>query len=155
MKRSAKKMEKYYNKKKKVKTSSYKIGDYVLLYNPSCGRGKTTKLNRPYKGPYLIRQQLSDVTYEIEKLLDTIRGRNVQIVHVNRLKPVKIRFEPENLETENDVNSDDNEEEDNELIHEENQVDKTQCESDDNNVIDNALKRNRRPPKHWKDYVAL
>ncbi len=51
-------------------------------------RGRTPKLHRPWKGPYVVVKALSDVTYRIQ--LEAPGGRRRRqrlVVHFNRLKP--------------------------------------------------------------------
>lgn len=80
LEKTAKVREKYYNKK----TSDPKIavGQRVFLYNPAVGQGRSRKLSKLWKGPYLVVEQLGPVTFRIINE----RGTDEQIVHVNRLK---------------------------------------------------------------------
>ncbi len=58
-------------------------GDEVWLHSPAVNVGQTSKLNCPWKGPYVVLKKMSDVTYRIRKK----GGRKDQVVHFNRLKP--------------------------------------------------------------------
>jgi hypothetical protein len=89
---------------KKVKFTSYKVGNRVWLYNPANKPGLSPKLISKWKGPYIIVQKLSDVSYKISGSKQT----GVKVVHYNRLKkcctPVA---QPEKVTIQND-NEDDN-----------------------------------------------
>jgi hypothetical protein len=67
---------------KKVNFTSYKLGDRVWLYNPANKPGLSPKLISKWKGPYIIVQKLSDVSYKISCSKQT----GVKVVHYNRLK---------------------------------------------------------------------
>jgi transposase InsO family protein len=58
----------------------FNIGDEVLLYDPTTQKGLSRKLVQRWKGPYIIIEKHSDVTYAIMK-----DGRK-QVVHVERLR---------------------------------------------------------------------
>jgi hypothetical protein len=56
------------------------VGDKVLLYDETVRRGRSRKLSNQWLGPYVI--------VEVDKVNAIIKkGRQVQKVHVNRLKP--------------------------------------------------------------------
>ena len=63
-----------------VPAPKYNIGDEVLLYDPTTKKGLSRKLVQRWKGPYIIIEQHSAVTYAIMK------DGHKQIVHVERLR---------------------------------------------------------------------
>lgn len=72
------KSKEYYDTKSKKFQLS--IGDRVLLYDETVRRGRSKKLSSQWIGPYEV--------LEVDKVNATIkRGRRIQKVHVNRLKP--------------------------------------------------------------------
>ena len=66
----------------KKRSESSKVGDLVWLHCPA--RGKSYKLHRPWKGPFVIKYIFSDVVFRIQH-----RGppRKCLVVHFNCLKP--------------------------------------------------------------------
>ena len=70
---------------KKTKAHSYKEGDLVMIDIPTPQKGKTTKLKRPYMGPYII---LSTTPTNLK--VRNLRNKKAAaiIVHVNRCKPI-------------------------------------------------------------------
>eukprot|EP00118_Oscarella_pearsei_P024332 m.304090 g.304090 ORF g.304090 m.304090 type:complete len:700 (+) comp40844_c0_seq33:2686-4785(+) len=68
-------------------------GDFVWLYSPEVGRGKSKKLSRPYKGPFVV---VKKINVKIKKL----KGGKVKRVHVNRVKPCYYNPEPPREEQE-------------------------------------------------------
>ena len=73
-----------YDRRVKGVGPSYKEGDFVWLHCPAVPRGKSRKLHRPWKGPFVVTKVLSDVVFRIQHR-DPPRKRLV--VHFNRLKP--------------------------------------------------------------------
>ena len=70
-----------------IKDCSFQPGDQVFLYNPALKPGEAAKFHREWKGPYLVLQKVTEVTYKIRKLDEP---RNVsKIVHFNNLKLYK------------------------------------------------------------------
>ena len=65
---------------KKTKTTTFKVGDKVLLHDETVRRGRSKKLDSLWIGPYTIIEKNSDVKYTIKMRRRTMR------VHVNRLK---------------------------------------------------------------------
>ena len=72
---------------KKVHGPTYKEGQKALLYHPASVVGTTSEFASPWKGPYVIENRLSDVTFRIKEE----NSAKQQIVHYDRLKPF---FEP-------------------------------------------------------------
>ena len=62
---------------------NYEEGQVVWLHHHLRKKGRSPKLTRPWTGPYVILNKLSDVTFRIQA---TPRSRQ-QIVHADRLKP--------------------------------------------------------------------
>ena len=60
----------------------YHVGDIVWLHCPIRKKGRSLKLMRPWRGPYLILTKLSDVTYRIQMSPKS----KMQVVHADRLK---------------------------------------------------------------------
>eukprot|EP00118_Oscarella_pearsei_P022435 m.259562 g.259562 ORF g.259562 m.259562 type:complete len:908 (+) comp40423_c1_seq7:203-2926(+) len=73
---------------------TFEKGDLVWLYSPEVGRGKTKKLSRPYKGPYIIVQKIGGVNVKVKKL----KGGKVQRVHLNRVKACYYHPQPPGAE---------------------------------------------------------
>ena len=65
-----------------AKDIRYKVGDVVWLHCPARRKGRSPKLARPWKGPYLILTKLSDVNYRIQM---SPKSR-MEVVHADRLK---------------------------------------------------------------------
>ena len=63
------------------KNVNFKVGDEVMVYFPVTKVGLSTKLLPLWQGPYVIKKQLGDVTYRVEKEEKLIS------VHVQRLLP--------------------------------------------------------------------
>ena len=73
----------YHDKKSALKV--FHPGELVLLLDTTVKRGRSTKLKRPWIGPYKVIEKVSDVNYCIQ------RGRKRFVTHVNRLKPFRLR----------------------------------------------------------------
>ena len=56
----------------------------MWLYSPAIQKGQSAKLHSPWKGPFVVVDRISDVTYHIQPERDPTGKR--QIVHFNRLK---------------------------------------------------------------------
>jgi hypothetical protein len=75
---SKQKSKEYYDDKSKEFKLS--VGDKVLLYDETVRRGRSKKLSSQWIGPYEV--------LGLDRVNATIkRGRRIQKVHVNRLKP--------------------------------------------------------------------
>ncbi|KAJ8016329.1 hypothetical protein DPEC_G00006060 [Dallia pectoralis] len=61
----------------------YSVGELVWLRNKAKKRGVCPKLQRRYKGPFAILEQVSEVLYRIKQ----VEGGPETVVHFNRLKP--------------------------------------------------------------------
>ena len=70
----------------KVHGNPYKVGDFVWVLFPQTPRGKSKKLYRPWKGPFVVAKKLSDITYRVQEV--TNRRRRL-VIHFNRLKPFR------------------------------------------------------------------
>jgi hypothetical protein len=76
---ASKKQSKGYYDKKAESLKLY-IGDQVLLYDETVRRGRSRKLSSQWVGPYEV--------VAVDKVNATIKkGRKLQKVHINRLKP--------------------------------------------------------------------
>ena len=69
---------------KKVHGKPHAVGSQVWVLFPQAPRGKSKKLYRPWKGPFVVVKCLSDVTYRVQ---DVENRRRRVVVHFNRLKP--------------------------------------------------------------------
>ena len=70
---------------RKVHGPLYQEGQKVLLHSPVVPVGKPPKFFCPWKGPYLIIQDMNDVTYRIE---DPLTNKQL-VAHYDRLKSFK------------------------------------------------------------------
>lgn len=71
------------NYKKKGEEKSFHEGDWVYLFTPYLPKGKSKKFFNFWKGPYQVKNKISDSTYEI--CMPESRTHNR--IHVSRLKP--------------------------------------------------------------------
>lgn len=62
------------------KDRTFAEGDWVYLYTPAISSGESKKFRKPWKGPYLVVERNSEITYTLQ-----VRGERI-LVHVNRLK---------------------------------------------------------------------
>ena len=74
---------------KKAKIRHFAVGDQVYLTNEAVRsrrlkEGFSRKFAYPWKGPYRIVQQMSEVNFKIKE----IGGSKIEVVHMNRLKLV-------------------------------------------------------------------
>lgn len=69
----------------KAREKQIKIGDKVLLHQPLVRRGRSKKLIKPWVGPYTVIGVNNDVNITIK------RGKHIQKVHINRIKPFRER----------------------------------------------------------------
>ena len=89
------KNEEIYKKKMKerydisTKTPNYEVGQQVYLHDSVKPKGRSKKLSTHFKGPYTITERLGAVNYRLEGLSKETHP----IVHVNRLKPLRVRRE--------------------------------------------------------------
>ena len=60
----------------------YSPGDLVMLHCPAVGKGKTSKLNRPWAGPVVVLKRLNDILYRVK----LGPHKTPKLVHHNRLK---------------------------------------------------------------------
>jgi hypothetical protein len=90
-------MEKY---KHLPKLPRYKIGDLILVYDPTTPPGTNAKLMRRWTGPYVVIRRISAVNYEV-KAINPISNRvkSIKKVHVYRMRLYKPR-----TDTNTDIN---------------------------------------------------
>ena len=74
-------MKMYYDRN--INFTEFSIGDAVWFHNPVRKKGISLKLQRPWKGPYLIVEKYNDILYKIQK---SPRDK-AKVVHFDRLKP--------------------------------------------------------------------
>ena len=60
----------------------YAVGQKVWVLHPHVPRGLSRKLNKPWKGPFIVLEKLSDLNYKVQPL----GGKATRIVHINKLK---------------------------------------------------------------------
>jgi hypothetical protein len=65
--------------------AGYHKGDKVWLYRPTYKKGKSPKLQSPWKGPYTIVTRINDVVYRIQR---NPRSKKM-VVHLDRLAPYR------------------------------------------------------------------
>ena len=75
------KQKEYYDRKASL--CPYNVGDIVWFHDKPFMRGKSKKLQRPWRGPFKITARLCDLVYRIQ---ETQRSKP-RVVHYNRLKP--------------------------------------------------------------------
>ena len=68
-----------------VKEQSFKAGDYVWLYTPIRKKGFSAKLQRHWRGPYLVLNKIGETNYRIQQNPKA----KMKIVHANRLNDYK------------------------------------------------------------------
>ena len=66
---------------------SYKVGEEVLVFNPTVKKGETRKFTSFYRGPYIIVKVISDLNFKVEDK----KTRKAIKVHYDRLKNYKTR----------------------------------------------------------------
>lgn len=71
--------QKYYDHKAIQK--SYNIGDLVWLHQPAVEEEHTTKMSRPWQGPFQVLCELSVMTYRIQPTSGS--NRRQRVVHFN------------------------------------------------------------------------
>ena len=76
---------------KVVHETVFSVGDRVLMWSTKLENDEGKKVVRPWTGPYVVKQRLGRVGYELES---EVGGKRVR-VHVNRLR----RIGPEIVET--------------------------------------------------------
>ena len=81
--------KKYYDRKASM--TPYAVGDVVWFNDKPFKRGKSRKLQRPWRGPYRIMARINDLVYRIQEGPRT-KGK---VVHYNRLKPFVGPMPPE------------------------------------------------------------
>jgi hypothetical protein len=69
---------------------SYKVGDLILVYDPTTPPGTNAKLMRRWTGPYTVLKRVSAVNYEV-KAVNPVSNRVKQVkkVHIYRMRPYK------------------------------------------------------------------
>ena len=73
-------MKRFYDRNKNFK--EYVVGDAVLYFYTERRYGISTKLNRNWKGPYIVTKKFGEILYQIQK---NARGKP-KIVHHDKLK---------------------------------------------------------------------
>jgi len=97
---------------KGVTYTKYEPGDQVFLFNPQLKVREASKFHRNWKGPYVVLEQPTDLTYRITKVGE--RPGRAKIVHFNNLKLYQRKGEQLQdavKELQNDASEDDMEHE--------------------------------------------
>ena len=123
---------------RKVNEPKFQVGETVYLFRPVVTPGKTAKFLRPWVGPFIISEKLSDIHMKLRRVSDgkLIANR----VHINRLKHGTIRFNdldqtpPENIDAVEPAILADSEVPDESVKNDTNETDK--IENTDNNETD-------------------
>ena len=68
----------------------YKIGEEVLVFNPTVKKGETRKFTSFFRGPYIIVEIINDLNFKVEDK----KTRKAIKVHYDRLKKHKTREKP-------------------------------------------------------------
>ena len=69
---------------------NYKVGEEVLVFNPTVKKGETRKYTSFYRGPYLIVEIINNLNFKEEDK----KTRKAIKVHYDRLKKYKTREKP-------------------------------------------------------------
>ena len=93
-----------YDYDKRHFSSSYNIGDEVMLYRPTRKFGKSEKLFRNYQGPYRIVKKIGKVSYELKSIKHPKRKN--KRAHIQRLKKFH-SGEIEGIDDEDPIETDD------------------------------------------------
>ena len=73
----------YYDRRKYG--PNYKVGEEVLVFNPTVKKGDTRKFNSFYRGPYTIVEIINDLNFRVEDK----KTKKAIKVHYDRLKNIK------------------------------------------------------------------
>ena len=65
----------------------YKVGEEVLVFNPTDKKGETRKFNSFYRGPYIIVKIINNLNFKLEDK----KTRKAIKVHYDRLKKKNTR----------------------------------------------------------------
>ena len=65
----------------------HQVGDLVWILKGRFEQRKAPKLAKPFKGPYIIREKLSDISYKVENLTAPYE---TTLVHYNRTKKCQL-----------------------------------------------------------------
>ena len=69
---------------------AFGVGDAVWLFSPNKKKGKSPKISKQWKGPYIITQKLNDLVYRVQETAHS----KPKVVHYNRLTPYKGENKP-------------------------------------------------------------
>ena len=69
---------------KVVRETQYAVGDRVLMWSTKIGKDEGKKIVKPWTGPYVVKQRLGRVGYELES---DVGGKRVRVL-VNRLRKI-------------------------------------------------------------------
>ena len=80
-----KRQKDYYNRR--TRGTRFKQGESVWLHTPVLEKGVTLKFHEPWRGPFKVKKQLSDVTYEIQNMANKASKE----VHFDCLKRATVK----------------------------------------------------------------
>ena len=135
----------------------YEPGDAVWIHNPARKKGISPKLSRPWDGPYLVVDRISDVTYRIQKGPKT----KPKVVHFDRLKLYQgDNFPTWHIRKEDKLNVPDNENEVNiedqrNLNNDDNIINEVFSDHEENNEDDNDNTIIYEPPMDDNDNTII
>ena len=69
---------------------SYKVGEEVLVFNPTVKKGEAGKFTSFYRGPNIIVENINDLNFKVGDK----KTRKAIKVHYDRLKKYKTREKP-------------------------------------------------------------
>lgn len=71
---------------RKASCQVFRVGDLVLLHTPRRISGRTYKLCRLFKGPYIVVRRINERNYIVRKVGVRRAMSRLDVVHVNRMK---------------------------------------------------------------------
>lgn len=82
---------------RRASTQTFDQNDLIWVYHPAVGKGRTSKLHRPWKGPFRVVKRINDVLYRVQ----FGPRQKPKIVHFNRIRKYEGVSQPDRVE--NDV----------------------------------------------------
>ena len=80
---------------------SYKVGEVVLVFNPTVKKEETRKLTSFYRGPHIIAEIIYDLNFNVE---DKKMKKAIKVLY-DQLKKLKAREKPLTPEPQTKNNS--------------------------------------------------
>ena len=145
---------------RKLHWEKFNPGDRVCVFFPRTQVGKSSKFTSFWKGPYVVKKRMSDVTY----VVDCGRHGKDQVIHVDRMRPLRSQI----LTGEDDIDRDISGPEqtsphdieqgaakvdpDKVGVQSNKSDSEENCDSDAHDKVLHRPFRSRRPPVWLKDY---